>query len=288
MSQLHDKPSSASTQNSKRKHLETSPNKGVADLVGNVEVTHLMALMTESMEKIMNEKLKNLATKHDMEEIKQQINEVDGKVDNKFEVLKMENEALKMEIEALKNDRQRDQQQIKILVDQTKRKNVIFRGITMSDTPEESVERVCHDILKISPIKILSTRILFKNQKNNKINVVAEMENEYMAEKVFKNLKCLAGTTIKVEKDLSLERQQDRKVMFRLKEEIIAADKAHKVFVKNDSLKVGTHWMYWNNSKELMSGKKKAADVLAELYGDHINNINLNYNQLLEKILPKN
>lgn len=158
----------------------------------------------------------------------------------------------------------------------------------MSDSPEESVERVCQDILKINPVKITSTRILFKNQTNNKINVVAEMQNELMAEKIFKNLKYLAGTTIKVEKDLSLERQQDRKIMFRLKEDIIAVDRTHKVFVKNDSIKIGTHWMFWNNSKELMCGKNKAADVLAKLYGDHINNINLNYNQLLEKLLPKN
>lgn len=96
MPQSQTSPISASTsQSSKRKHLETSPNVGVADLVGNVEVSHLIVLMTESMEKIINEKLKILATKDDMEEIKQQINEVDVKVDTKFEVLQTENEAPK-------------------------------------------------------------------------------------------------------------------------------------------------------------------------------------------------
>lgn len=265
----------------KRKLQETSPidRNEQTDLVGNVAVGDLLKMM----EAIMDNKLKNLSTKADIVEVKEQINNIDDNI----EALKQENKELRDEIEQMKKERIKDHLQTKRLLDQNKRKNVIFRGLVKQDNPKKTVEHICKDIMKLATVKINMARIIYTD-KNNKISVVAELETEEMAISIFKNLETLAGTTIKVEKDLNEERQQDRKVMFQLKSEIISKDKTHKVFVKNDALKIGTKWLTWNPKKQLMCGKQEAEVVLAELYGNGIKSININYNVLLEKINSKN
>lgn len=248
------------------------------DLVGKIAVKDLMKMM----ETVIEAKLINVSTKSDIDEIKHQIIDVD----NKFESLKQENIALRDEIEQLKVERKKDQQQINRLVEQGKRKNVIFRGIEKKDTPRESVEAVCKNVLKLQNITVNAARIIY-TASTSKISVVAELETVEMANSIFKNLKELAGSTIKVEKDLTEEKQQDRKVMFQLKTDILEISKTHKVLVKNDSIKVGTSWLYWDRNRQLMCGQQNAAEVLTKLYGDNINKVSLNYETLFEKINQK-
>lgn len=114
------------------------------------------------------------------------------------------------------------------------------------------------------------------------------MKTEDMANNIFKNLKNLAGSSIKVERDLSEERQIDRKVMMKVKSVILEADKTHKIFVKNDSIKIGVNWMRWNKNRELVCGEKKAEEVLKDMYGEKLNFIDLTYDKLLENINQKN
>lgn len=286
-------PKTSNAQTTKRKHHETSPedtnSTAVSNPIGNVDVNELMKMMQVSLEAVMQDKLKNVevklenvATKSDIEDIKQHITDIDGK----FETLKQENVALRDEIAQLREERCKDHQQIKRLVEQGKRKNVIFRGISKKGSPRTSVEHVCNNVMKVNGVQVAAARVLFT--KDDKICVVAEMQTEQMATNIFKNLKSLAGSTIKVEKDLSEDRQQDRKVLMQLKFNILAVDKTHKVFVKNDSIKVGTHWMSWNRNKELMCGKERAETVLSNLYGEKINSVSYDYNILLEKLNQKN
>ncbi|XP_073824695.1 uncharacterized protein [Musca autumnalis] len=103
------------------------------------------------------------------------------------------------------------------------------------------------------------------------MGAIAEIQSEVMVSTIFKNAKNLTGTGIKIERDLSDERQQDRKVLMQLKTEILQIDKTHRIFVKGNSIKIGTKWMRFSKSRELMSGKNKADVGLRVLYDD-INN----------------
>lgn len=265
----------------KRRLAETSP-ESLRTTGNELIVTVPVADLRKMMEDIMEDKLKNVSTKSDIEGIKLQIDDVNSK----FEEIQKENEILKEEINQLKIDRQKDHQQIQRILNQGRRKNVIFKGIMNKGSPRKSVEEVCKRVMKLPNVQINSARVLFTN--NDKISVIAEMGTDGMAEQIFKNLKLLAGSRIKVERDLTEERQLDRKILMALRSEILEADKTHSVFVKNDSIKIGVHWMKWNKSQELMCGEKKAEDVLTELYGEKVKSLTLSYKSLLEKITQKN
>lgn len=268
--------------NVKRKLNETSPEypntTGATDLVGSVAVGDLMKMM----EAVMENKLKNLSTKSDIEGIKIQIDDVN----NKFEEIKKENESLKVQLEQMKNDRQKDHQQIQRIVNQGRKKNVIFKGIVKNGSPRTSAENVCRKVLKLNDVQINSARVLFTS--DDKISVIAEMATERMADKIFQNLKNLAGSRIKVERDLNEERQLDRKLLMLVKTEILDIDKTHKVFVKNDSIKIGVNWMKWNRSHELMCGENTAQEILTDMYGDKLSTLTLSYESLLEKFNQSN
>ncbi|XP_058983909.1 uncharacterized protein LOC131804762 [Musca domestica] len=166
-------------QSAKRTLTETSPDEmpgSSKKLVGNIQVSDLMNMMQKSMEGIMDEKLKNLATKSDFEDIKTNVAEIDKKCED----LKNENEILRSEINKLKAERERDNENLRRLVDQSKRKNVIFKGIKKQGSPKNSVENVCINVLKLNDLKIKMARTLYTN--NGKIGVVAEMQTEEMIE----------------------------------------------------------------------------------------------------------
>lgn len=272
-------------QSAKRTLTETSPDEmpgSSKKLVGNIQVSDLMNMMQKSMEGIMDEKLKNLATKSDFEDIKTNVAEIDKKCED----LKNENEILRSEINKLKAERERDNENLRRLVDQSKRKNVIFKGIKKQGSPKNSVENVCINVLKLNDLKIKMARTLYSN--NGKIGVVAEMQTEEMVHKIFKNTKNLTGSTIIIERDLSEERQQDRKVLLQIKSAILQTDKTHKIFVRNDSLKIGNKWLHFSKNRELMSGSNKAETVLKELYGNKLADLNIDYMHLLKNVIQKN
>lgn len=271
----------------KRTLRETSPEEATAfkrtALVGNIEVNELMIMMQKSMEAVMDEKIKTLCTKTDVEDLKQHITDIDIKVES----LKNENLKLKEEINQLKLEREKDQQQIRRLVDHGRRKNVIFRGLVKEGTPINSVQNICKNVLKLPNVLVTTARVIH-TASNSKISVVAEMQNQEMAELILKNTVKLAGSTVKIERDLNENQQVDRKVMMQLKTDILLKSKTHRVMVKNSSIKIGTQWMSWNSNKILVSGDKKAADILKELYGEIIEDVSLNYHQLLQKSNQKN
>lgn len=270
----------------KRMLVDTSPedvnSTESQKLVGNVQLSELMKMMQLSMEAVMENKLQNVATKSDIAEIKNHI----ADIDDKFKELKAENDAMRSEIAELKADKEKGQEQILRLVEQSKRKNLFVKGIMMKGSPKRSVEYFFKNTLKLADVKVISARAIYSSR--NKINTIVEMQDEEMVRQVLKNTNKLAGTNIIIEKDLSERRQQNKKVLFQLKTEILGIDKTHKVFVRNDSIKIGTKWMSWSRTGELMCGKNKADAELKDLYGDKFSALDLSYNNLLSKINQKN
>lgn len=89
-----------STQQTKRKLLETSPEETNMNEkpVGNMEVGELMDLMKTTMNCLLEEKLSNLPTKQDIEELKTGMAMAASEISD----LKAENRKLKEELEILK------------------------------------------------------------------------------------------------------------------------------------------------------------------------------------------
>lgn len=133
--------------------------------------------------------------------------------------------------------------------------------------------------MKISQeIRLLSTRKLY--EMHGKIGVVAEFTSGDEVKAIFKNTKNLAGSKIIVERDLTTEKQQDKRVMLQLKKCIME--------VSNEKMKIGAKWFLRNRNKNLVCGNQDVNFVLENLYGSGIKSVNLNYNDILSNLFPKN
>lgn len=267
----------------KRRFAERSPEFGITDnSVGKMSATDLMEMMHVSMSKLFDDKLQNLATKEDLKKVEVKVETFAIKVD---EIVK-ENENLKLRVMALEENKNKDHKTIVRLEEHMKRRNIIIRGVKKGPMYEE-VDSIFRQKLKInSSLEVENIRKL--HESDAKMTVIVEFKSERMVQEILKNTKNLKGTEISIELDLGSERLQDKKVMIQLKKDILFINKSLPVSVRNDKLKIGTKWFKWNNSKELMCGIQKGENVLKTLYGDVISCLDLNYNNIFNKVNSKN
>lgn len=93
----------------KRKLDETSPESASIDgNVGNMSISGLMTLMTNTMSAILDEKLKTLPTKDDLSEVTESISQVKRDVCR----LSEENEYLRTEIKKLTDEKMDDKKEL--------------------------------------------------------------------------------------------------------------------------------------------------------------------------------
>lgn len=201
--------------------------------------------------------------------------------------LKEQNIKLQQELECLKADKDQDRKRITQLEEQLKSKNLIFKGLNAKSSVKAVVHKVCFEKLKVpNTVTIKSTRKLY--ERDGKMSVLVEMDSDQSVQDILRNSKKLAGTSIYIEKDLSADKQTNKKVMLQLKKELLVISKLHKVIVVNDRIKIKDKWMWWNKEKTLMCGKQQGYETLKELYTNDFDKININYNNLLKNLISKN
>lgn len=264
----------------KRKLKETSPEENMAKKpVGNMDVDDLMNLMKTTMNSLLEEKLQNLPTKTDFDEIKSEITLAATEIG----ALRTENVKLKAEIEKLKDMREEDANNIRWLEHQIKSTKLIFKGISSATSASESVLKVCTDNLKTKP-KIISAHKVF--EQNGKQTAIVEFENESSVLEILKATNHLAGTSISIDRDLNPRRQKNKKAMLIIRKQILAENKVHKIIVRDDKMKIKDKWFVWNAKNELISGNNKGEQVLKSIYGDSLKTTN--FNNVFEEINSKN
>lgn len=87
----------------------------------------------------MDDKLKNMPTKQDVEDIKANMEEV--KIN--MRELKAEKEILKSEVKCLQEQREKNHKEISHLQDHIKRNNVVFKGLTAKSSMEDTIKDCC-------------------------------------------------------------------------------------------------------------------------------------------------
>lgn len=274
----------AFTHTPKRKLAETSPedmaNQGV---VGKMDVSVLMEMMQGSMATLLDEKLKKLPTKEDLDEVTTKVESFTTKMD---EIVK-ENQLLKERVRILEENRNKEHDVIVRLEEKMKRKNIIIRGIDTGKSNYEAVDQVIKSKLKIkTSIEFENIRKLYENE--GKMSVIVELNSERMVQEIFKHTGNLKDTGISIECDLGSERLKDKKVLLQLKKYILFISKSKAVSVRNDKMKIENNWFKYNKNKELVCGSQKAEDVLKSVYGDVIACLDLNYANIFNKLISKN
>lgn len=247
--------------------------------VGNMDVSDLMELMKTTMNGLLEEKLANLPTKQDIEEVK------DGVLAAKAEIaqLKAENQMLKDEISTLRVKMQEGEDSLRWLEHQISNSRLIFKGISNIKPPLNAVMQICTERLNISPT-ITSARTIF--ERNGTQTVIADFGNESNAMEVLRNTRNLAGTSISIDRDLNPRRQKNKVAMLMVRKEILNESKKFKIIVREDRMKINTKWFTWDSRSNLMCGREKAESVLKSLYGEDIRTTC--FNNIFEKINSKN
>lgn len=264
----------------KRKISEISPEENMAKKpVGNMDITDLMNMMKTTMNTLLEEKLQNLPTKSDLDEVKSEITLASAEIG----ALRTENKKLKEEIQELKDMRREDVNNIRWLEHQIKNTKLIFKGVSSESSATDSVYKVCMENLKINP-NIISAHKLF--ERNGTQTVIAEFENESSVSEVLKSTKNLAGTSISIDRDLNPRRQRNKRAMLILRKQILSETKMHKVIVRDDKLKIKDKWFAWNMKNELVCGNQKGEHALKTIYGDNLKTINCN--NVFEEMDSKN
>lgn len=273
--------STPNTQQAKRKQSELTPeemsNAGACSLPANMQLNDIVSIIQGSIQTVLDEKLKNLSTKADIEEVKQTMQDCCSQVGH----LKMENEALKEEVKILKFEHQKDHQELMRLVDKNKQKNVVFRGIEKNGDLKENITKICAETMGIPDLVVKWVRKLYETDET--VCGVAEFRTEEMANAVFNNAKKLKGTSVFVDKDLSDEKQQNKKVMLQLKTQLKSLNKDLKILVRNDRMRIDKKWLFWNKDKLLMCGSQNGKEFLKTIFNDKIDSINLCYMSLLNQ-----
>lgn len=268
------------TSNDIGKINESAPKRKLGETSPEPTLHEVMNAIHQSNAKI-GQQLANVATKDDIRELTSQFAyEVD--------TLRNENEALRNEIGKLKAERAADRKELNKLIQQAKSKNLVFRGMAKSNDAKELVEKLCKEKLTVQNANVKSARVLVKREE--KEDVLAVFESEEVVNEILKNTKKLVGSTISIEKDMTEEQLQDKKVLLQLKKNITAIDatKKKKIAVRNDSIKICDKWMHFNINKKLVQGKQEiSGNDLKELLGLQVL-IDIDYYQILEKAQQKN
>lgn len=268
-------------QTPKRRLVETSPTD-MGNVV-NMDANALMEMMHGSIAKLLDEKLKNLPTKDDLDEVKTEVKLFTSKIDE----ISKENQMLRERVRVLEQDKSKDHATIVRLEEHMKRKNIVIRGVSKEKSMYEAVNKIVTERLKINTqIEIEKVRKLYENEE--KMSLMVVLKTERMVQEIMKHTTNLKGTAITIEHDLGSERLLDKKVMMQLKKDILFISKAQRVSVRNDKLKIENKWFKWNKNKELVCNFQKAEDVLMTLYGDLISCLDLKYDNILTKLNSKN
>lgn len=269
---------------SKRSLQETSPeqfsNLGPTQ-VGSMGISELMMYMQGAMATVFDEKLKNLPTKDDLECLHSEI----GKLNNIVNELADENALLKDELQQVKTEHAKLTQEMHHIVNASKRRSLIFRGLDSSKQPATAVNTLCIEVMQIKNFKLAAARKIF--EKNGEMAVVADLQSEEMVAEVFKNVKKLAKTTYSVERDISKERQLDKKVLLKIKKDLKSIDASLKIDVRDDKMKVGGKWFHFNSKKELCCGSFDGIQELKSLYKDNLDSYDFTFSKLAENLNKK-
>lgn len=263
-----------SDQNAKRSRMESSPEMTIAP-------QDLISVITNTINSNLDEKLKLLPTKKDLDEIKVEISGIGSEISN----LREENKQLKDELSKVKREYEESKKDMMWIQQQIKTTKVFIRGLNSSREPATEVSNMLKSKLEITP-SLSSVRKIF--DRNGKMGVIVEFESTQVVENVLRNTKKLTGTAIYIERDLIPTKQLLKRVSLHLKAKILTVSKAHKVVVREDRIKVKDTWFAWNSDRKLLSGKADGKAELLKIYGDCITNINTDFEQLLEEMSSKN
>lgn len=252
----------------KRKLSETSPEKKQTIKKMNIETTDLISIIKNTINSNLDEKLKNLPTKDDIEEIRKEITSVSTLINS----LQNENLELKQKLDEVTRENNEVKRQINWLKSQIKCTKLFIRGLPTNKSIYKAVQNLIQNDMGIK-LKIVNVRKIY--ERYNMMSALVELENQEAVNEVLRNTKKLANTRITIERDMEPIKQQKKKKLLDIKRKLLAINKDHKIVVREDRMRVKDKWFMLNNNFKLVAGKYDGIDELEKIYGEQIKELTI-------------
>lgn len=223
---------------------KTKEMKSESNLISSMTISQFRAMFKEE--------IKSLATKEDLSLIEDKVEDTNKKVDH-----------LEKRIEYLEK--------------KEKSQNIIISGVVNKSAKDEIIQEVGKIIfgnLKIQDQNaIMDVRKL--SERNGKMLVWARMRNIEIVEEIFKRTKELKGTTVYIDRDLTIQEREMKKRLLNIKSKILMVDKSKRVTVRRNKIIVGEMIFNMKNGV-LMYGEEDGLAVLNRMFNNKTLDINSN------------
>ncbi|KAF6216338.1 hypothetical protein GE061_000679 [Apolygus lucorum] len=190
---------------------------------------------------------------------------------SEIQVLKQENTQLKEQVNKLRSDCAQNTDTIEFLLNKSKEKNLIFRGIPLGTDADPStiVTKLLNEVLKINE-HINITKAYFIGPASPTKMILVELAKPSDKWIIFKNVHKLRGLNITISQDYSARTREKRQKLFAVKSEIKRLKgEGVDTFVRNNLLLVNKQRFYWSEEKGLVNSKEEdATAALKSLTGE--------------------
>lgn len=265
----------------KRRRSKDSPEEGkIKRIQGDLSVVvenKNMALTLESISNLLDAKLRlfsqGMPSKEDFRVLEEKMDRVIA-----------ENLALKKEIEELKKREIRTSYTVENLVNKSKAKNLVFRGMEESDNNDKVkiIKQMCEEVLQLSNVSINKAFNLRSNGKKDVILV--EFNEESTALEVLKNANKLKGTGIFIHRDLCERTRRRRRCLLKIREKIKQMDDKALVGIRNSHFIFKGKSFSWDFEEGLKCNGRDGLGCLTELMTLSVDQIN-GIKKLLEELI---
>ncbi|BET03528.1 Hypothetical protein NTJ_16349 [Nesidiocoris tenuis] len=236
--------SSTPSPNSRKKIMNES------GAVGQMSIGDLRALI----EGVFESKVANLATKADVESIREEMvcmGQENAQLRSELAAVTKECEAMRKEVEDC---------QIKL-----RKKNLLFFGIkrSPSESCAELVKQLCNEVLQ-TEVSVVQAYPLGK-QSNVAAPVLAEFASTADIGNIFGNVKKLKDSTISIQPDLPISVRQTRGILLRIRKELKKEKPGINAQVRDATLSVEGKAFRWSNDVGLLLNGKDGTGALSTL-----------------------
>lgn len=193
---------------------------------GNMQVVDVKTL-ERSLATLLDERMKNLATKSDLVEVK-----------TKMDSLERSNVFLQSKLQQVENRCQVLERQIDFLEKKSNEKNLVLHIPTQDDDQHviEKTKSVCLDLLQENnPSKIVKTKVI-RSRNKRVANVIVEMQHSEDVSRILRSAIKLRDTGISIHRDYTRAARDKRRRILQIKTNIQTYNKNMKVTIRGQTL----------------------------------------------------
>lgn len=165
-----------------------------------------------------------------------------------------------------------------------KRRNLVIHGLRKSNDTHEAVKKCLIGKMKLDPgrFNIAGTKRIY--ELNGTMSVRVEFSNDESVKNVLANVRHLDRSQISIERDLDTVRRNKRKAMIHLKRNLAQKDATIPMEIKNDQLRVGRDWFYWDNNYNFTCNSGDGKTKLNSIFSNTLDVSLLNYTHMFNRL----